>query len=938
MAVLQHSNISLCTYNCRSYKNSTDEINELCEQYDFVLLQEHWLLPNELSLLSQLNCKFVAVAHSSVEIDKDILVGRPYGGTAIMYNKCLASSVTSIETHEPRLTAVTLSTNVGPKLIVCAYMPTDTGDGECIEEFISVCSAITALYEECNAVHLIVAGDFNCHIGSRLYDSFRHLIQDNKLLISDETRLVNAFTYCNDAGTASSWIDHVLCSAVIDKHVSSVDVLTSFVTSDHKPLCVTFDGISALMPSCSNIRSAGNTMEPNSVLVDWSRVQSSDIAAYQLMLDTMLSSVSIPSELLLESVDIAANADRVELAIDNYYESVMSCIRQAGEQCLPVKRGSITDNYVMPGWNDIVHEKHQVARDAFLEWVMLGKPRQGPEFISMKRTRAQFKLALRYCKQHEEKLRADNYANSLADKDYTKFWQHIRKASNGKSTSYATCVGGCSDEESITAMWQSQFEQLYNSVPVQQDKELLFVRLTEASTVSSCNLTVHDIRQACSKQKDGKAVGMDGVAMEAIRYGGSRLLVHVCTLFNMFFRFGIVPKDLMKCVIIPLVKNKNGDISDVNNYRAISISTAMSKLCEASMYDWINTRLKSSDYQFGFKSGHSTAICTSALKNVVDYYTERGSYVFACFLDISKAFDRVNYWKLFHMLLDDGIDMQIVRLLAYWYSKQEMCVKWHGRLSSPFALSNGTRQGGVLSPLLFARYIWKVLAAIVGAGIGCNVGGMFINVLAYADDIVILAPAWRALQQLIDILSVNAKDIDLKINASKTVCLVFQPKNRARRLASIFPQFEVDGVSLPFVQQFKYLGHIIASEMYDDDDIQREIRSMFIRTNVLARKFWNCSNFVKVQLFKSYCLCMYDVALWTRYRIGKLSKLHSCYNRCIKTFFKYKRRDSMSQILVDLSLPSFEDVISASRARFFAQWNSCVNSVVNHLVSVTTVQ
>jgi hypothetical protein len=406
------------------------------------------------------------------------------------------------------------------------------------------------------------------------------------------------------------------------------------------------------------------------------------------------------------------------------------------------------------------------------------------------------------------------------------------------------------------------------------------------------------------------------VAMEAIRYGGSRLLVHVCTLFNMFFRFGIVPKDLMKCVIIPLVKNKNGDISDVNNYRAISISTAMSKLCEASMYDWINTRLKSSDYQFGFKSGHSTAICTSALKNVVDYYTERGSYVFACFLDISKAFDRVNYWKLFHMLLDDGIDMQIVRLLAYWYSKQEMCVKWHGRLSSPFALSNGTRQGGVLSPLLFARYIWKVFAAIVGAGIGCNVGGMFINVLAYADDIVILAPAWRALQQLIDILSVNAKDIDLKINASKTVCLVFQPKNRARRLASIFPQFEVDGVSLPFVQQFKYLGHIIASEMYDDDDIQREIRSMFIRTNVLARKFWNCSNFVKVQLFKSYCLCMYDVALWTRYRIGKLSKLHSCYNRCIKTFFKYKRRDSMSQILVDLSLPSFEDVISASRARF----------------------
>ena len=244
----------------------------------------------------------------------------------------------------------------------------------------------------------------------------------------------------------------------------------------------------------------------------------------------------------------------------------------------------------------------------------------------------------------------------------------------------------------------------------------------------------------------------------------------------------------------------------------------------------------------------------------------------------------------------------------------------------------------MLSPLLFARYIWKVLAAIIGAGIGCNVGGMFINVLVYADDIVILASAWRALQQLIDIMSVNAKDIDLKINASKTVCMVFQPSNRGRRITSIFPQFEVDGVFLPFVQQFKYLGHIIAAEMYDDEDMKREIRNMFIRTNVLARKFWNCSKLVKVQLFKSHCLCTYDVALWTRYRIGKLGKLRSCYNRCIKTFSGFKRRYSMTQILVDLSLPTFDDVVFASRARFLAQWNSCVTSVINYLASVITVQ
>ena len=65
--------------------------------------------------------------------------------------------------------------------------------------------------------------------------------------------------------------------------------------------------------------------------------------------------------------------------------------------------------------------KHQLARDAFYTWVISGRPRQGPEFCVMKNSRAQFKLALRYCKQNVDMLRADLYNDSLADKDYNKF-------------------------------------------------------------------------------------------------------------------------------------------------------------------------------------------------------------------------------------------------------------------------------------------------------------------------------------------------------------------------------------------------------------------------------------------------------------------------------------------------------------------------------------
>jgi len=59
----------------------------------------------------------------------------------------------------------------------------------------------------------------------------------------------------------------------------------------------------------------------------------------------------------------------------------------------------------------------------------------------------------------------------------------------------------------------------------------------------------------------------------------------------------------------------------------------------------------------------------------VDYYTNRGSHVFVWFADFTKAFDRVNYWKLFKQLLEDGLTASIV-LLAFWYSRQYATVQW----------------------------------------------------------------------------------------------------------------------------------------------------------------------------------------------------------------------------------------------------------------------
>ena len=112
--------------------------------------------------------------------------------------------------------------------------------------------------------------------------------------------------------------------------------------------------------------------------------------------------------------------------------------------------------------------------------------------------------------------------------------------------------------------------------------------------------------------------------------------------------------------------------------------------------------LHTHDQKLGFKSQHATDMCIFTVKNVIKYYTKQNSTVFTCFLDAAKAFDRVSHWTLFSKMIKRNVPLVIVRIFAYWYQTQTMCVKWGKVNSAYFNVSNGVRQGGILSPKLFA--------------------------------------------------------------------------------------------------------------------------------------------------------------------------------------------------------------------------------------------
>ena len=125
---------------------------------------------------------------------------------------------------------------------------------------------------------------------------------------------------------------------------------------------------------------------------------------------------------------------------------------------------------------------------------------------------------------------------------------------------------------------------------------------------------------------------------------------------------GYISSDFMKTSVIHILKTRNGDTSDKNNYRPIAILIAMSKLFDMCLSRILDEYLCTGENQFGFKKKHATDVCIYTVKSVIKYCNYFSSPVFTCFLDASKAFDKVNHWNLFKKLLLKSVPTVLVRI------------------------------------------------------------------------------------------------------------------------------------------------------------------------------------------------------------------------------------------------------------------------------------
>ena len=223
-------------------------------------------------------------------------------------------------------------------------------------------------------------------------------------------------------------------------------------------------------------------------------------------------------------------------------------------------------------------------------------------------------------------------------------------------------------------------------------------------------------------------------------------------------------------------------------------------------------------------------------------------------LDASKAFDHVNYIRLFTLLRNKGLCPLYCRFPIVLYTNQQLFVKWNNTFCSLFCVSNGVKQGGVLSPILFNMYSDVLLLNFKKSGFGCHIGNEFMSCFAYADDIVLLSPTCHGINKMLDICDKYIHLYSLTFNKDKTKVFIFNDKHDAQ-------SFLLCNNCTNVSKYEKHLGTLIGRNV-NKLNIVNSVSELTCLSNDMCSVFKGVQFDIKYQLFKTLCMPLYGSVLW----------------------------------------------------------------------------
>lgn len=929
------TSIKLLSYNSRGFNKFKGEfLNTLSSSLDIDIIcsQEHLRLRENVGSvqkeLKSYNSTFVPAVKSNISISS----GRPSGGLGLLWKHSLDNLINIIRhPNSNRVHAITFDSKF---LIVNTYFPVDPKvDNFDDFELLKTLEDINWYLSTFPNLALIIAGDINCDFSrnTRFVNIIREFMMRNSLMTVWSTYPVD-FTYSfsqtrnQNEIFSYSCIDHFLVRCNDIQMVIDAQVLhTADNLSDHEPIylqCKTDHVI---------IEMTQHTTTNTDSRPSWRKASQSDITNYRDELQRHLSRLVISDGVVCNNpncIDVNHHKD-----IDTFSSDLLEAIDFSVSAKIPSSR-SCHKEKVVPGWSSLVKPYQDDAQFWHSIWLSSGKPLNCELHNLMKRSRNAYHLAVRKVKKNCAKIQRDNMVNSLISGGTSNLLKELKSQRLGNPMNIATKMDGYSGSINIANNFGSKYSQLYSkNNSDEQMKDFLFdlnnnIGLQNLSELEK--VTPEIVYQAICSLHSNKSDNSFNWKSDALLYGSDILTDYFTLLFHSFLLHGYVPSGLLTCTLQPIVKDNLGDKFSSDNYRAIGISPLVLKVFDLVILLIFSSELKPSELQFGFQKKNSPTMCTWLVSETINFFNNRDTPVFTCFLDISKAFDLVNFHKLFQKL-KYKISPLFLRLLAFIYMRQVCKVHWNGECSKEFNVYNGVRQGAVLSPTLFSVYIDELFTILNKSGFGCYINNIFYGIAGYADDLVLLSPSIFGLQRMIDLTNDYLISLGLSISVnfdiphkSKTKCIAFGLKHDPLPV-------NLNGTPLPWCKSYEHLGHLLYKDgsLKLDCDLKR--RSFNGQFHALCQEIKYQKPIVYLKLINIYLSHFYGSNLWYLF---DCDSLYTTWNNVIRNIFNLPRCSHRYLIEPISESPHLKCILTN---RFIKFYNSIYNSdklVIKNLCSV----
>ena len=260
--------------------------------------------------------------------------------------------------------------------------------------------------------------------------------------------------------------------------------------------------------------------------------------------------------------------------------------------------------------------------------------------------------------------------DNLYDQNPKAYWQLLDKLKN------ASNVANSNLEDKIQpSEWKKYFENLNNNEQTNDEDILSKLETLQNETIFNeldYRITQEEIAKAIKSLKNSKASGFSTISNEMIKNSQ-----HICIplfdkLFNLIFSNGIYPKLWNQGYITPI--HKSGSKYEPANYRGITITDNIGKLFNQILNNrltkFLNNRKIIKKEQIGFTKGCRTTDHMFVLNTIIQKYVKNNSKpLYACFVDLKRAFDSVSHLHLFYKLKSNGVGTKFYNIICMGIQK-----------------------------------------------------------------------------------------------------------------------------------------------------------------------------------------------------------------------------------------------------------------------------